>query len=88
MPTMNISLTPELVKLVKAKVKSGMYNNASEFVRETLRAQAEVQEYLYEIKLARLKKAIAIGMDQIQAGKASPMSRKQMHAKVDARLRK
>jgi antitoxin ParD1/3/4 len=31
---MNVSLTPELDKLVKMKVKSGLYNSASEVVRE------------------------------------------------------
>jgi len=34
MPIMNISLTVELMQLVQKKVASGMYNNASEFVRE------------------------------------------------------
>jgi len=34
---MHVSLTPELETRVKAKVKSGLYNNASEVVREALR---------------------------------------------------
>ena len=34
---MNVSLTPELEKLVNAKVESGRYNSASEVVREALR---------------------------------------------------
>jgi antitoxin ParD1/3/4 len=34
---MNVSLTPELEKLVSAKVRSGRYNSASEVVREALR---------------------------------------------------
>lgn len=34
---MNISLTPELEKYVRGKVASGLYNNASEVVREALR---------------------------------------------------
>lgn len=34
---MHISLTPELGDAVKAKVQSGLYNNASEVVREALR---------------------------------------------------
>lgn len=35
---MNVSLTPMLEKYVRAKVKSGAYNNASEVIREALRA--------------------------------------------------
>ena len=38
---MNVSLTPELEKFVDAKVESGLYNNASEVVREGLRLLKE-----------------------------------------------
>lgn len=34
---MNINLTPKLEEMVRKKVKSGLYNNASEVVREALR---------------------------------------------------
>jgi putative addiction module CopG family antidote len=34
---MNVSLTDELEKMVGEKVKSGLYNNASEVVRDALR---------------------------------------------------
>ena len=34
---MNVSLTAELKELIENKVKSGMYNNASEVVRDALR---------------------------------------------------
>jgi antitoxin ParD1/3/4 len=36
---MNISLTPELERLVNEKVKSGRYASASEVIREGLRLQ-------------------------------------------------
>ena len=38
---MNVSLTPELEKLVEEKVASGLYTSASEVVREALRLLAE-----------------------------------------------
>jgi putative addiction module CopG family antidote len=34
---MNVSLTKELERIVEKKVKSGLYNNASEVVRDALR---------------------------------------------------
>ena len=34
---MNVSLTPRLEKMVRDKVESGLYNNASEVIREALR---------------------------------------------------
>ena len=41
---MNVSLTPELERFVDAKVESGLYNNASEVVRESLRLLKEHDE--------------------------------------------
>lgn len=41
---MNISLTAELERFVAAKVESGLYNNASEVVREGLRLLKEHDE--------------------------------------------
>ena len=38
---MNVSLTPELEQLVKEKVESGLYQTASEVVREALRLLKE-----------------------------------------------
>lgn len=37
MDQMNVSITDELAEYVRARVKSGRYNNASEVVREALR---------------------------------------------------
>ena len=41
---MNVSLTPELESFVDGKVESGLYNNASEVVREGLRLLKEHDE--------------------------------------------
>ena len=41
---MNVSLTPELEKFVAGKVESGLYNNASEVIREGLRLLKEHDE--------------------------------------------
>ena len=38
---MNVSLTPELEKLISEKVDSGLYQTASEVVREALRLLRE-----------------------------------------------
>ena len=34
---MNVNLTPQLEELVREKVSSGLYNSASEVVRDALR---------------------------------------------------
>jgi antitoxin ParD1/3/4 len=57
--TMLISLTPELVKIVKEKVASGLYNNASEVVREALRfmkTNEEMGSFFQSIKSGAINK--------------------------------
>jgi antitoxin ParD1/3/4 len=42
---MNVSLTPELEQLVREKVASGLYQTASEVVRDALRLLKERDRY-------------------------------------------
>jgi|TARA_B110000093_G_scaffold118708_1_gene127138 antitoxin ParD1/3/4 len=68
---MNISLTPELETAVKKKVESGLYNNASEVIREALRlALKQEQENDW------LKREAAIGYAQLEAGEVTRVSSK------------
>lgn len=64
---MNVSLTPELETMVAEKVKSGLYNSASEVVREGLRLVVE-QDQLKQIKLEQLRKELQVGLDQLNRG--------------------
>jgi len=59
---MNISLTPKLESFVKAKVKTGDYNNASEVIREALRVLQEKEEDR-KIHVRALKRLIREGAD-------------------------
>lgn len=60
---MNVSLTPELEKFVDGKVESGLYNNASEVIREGLRLLKEHDE----IRM-KWREQIERGWLQTQAG--------------------
>ena len=60
MPTRNVNLTEELDRFVLAKIASGRYENASEVVRDALRA-LERRERAYEAKLDALRTAIDEG---------------------------
>lgn len=64
---MNVSLTPELENLVNEKVKSGLYNSASEVIRESLRLLQE-QDMLKEIRRNELRREIMLGVEQIRNG--------------------
>lgn len=68
---MNISLTPELERLVDDKVKSGRYATASEVIREGLRLLEE-HEQLKEQRLAELRRKIDRGLEQLDQGLGIP----------------
>lgn len=65
---MHISLTPELESRVKAKVESGMYNNASEVIREALRFMDTHEDWIHEVKLAQLRQQLHVGIEQLAQG--------------------
>ena len=65
---MHISLTNELESRVKAKVESGLYNNASEVIREALRFMDTHEDWIHEIKLASLREQLKVGVDQLDRG--------------------
>ncbi len=65
---MNISLTPQLEAMIRQRVKSGRYNNASEVVREAPRLSGEKD------RLNGLKSAIAVGEAQYARGETIPFA--------------
>jgi antitoxin ParD1/3/4 len=86
MATMNVSLTTELINVIKRKVSSGMYNNSSEVIREAIRRFDEYEELLYGLKLDKLKTEIAIGLQQADQSKYSNRTVEEII--VDAKSRK
>jgi antitoxin ParD1/3/4 len=61
---MNVSLTPELEKLVAERVASGHYASASEVVREALRLLHERD------RLNQLRHDIRLGVEQLDQGRS------------------
>jgi antitoxin ParD1/3/4 len=64
---MNINLTPQLEDLVRSKVSSGLYNSASEVVREALRLM-EREDLMRAAALTQLRQDIQAGLDSGPAG--------------------
>ena len=79
---MNISLTPHLESLVKTKVESGLYNSASEVMREALRLLEE-RDQLNTLRLEALRRDIQEGID---SGETSPLDMEAIKARGRARL--
>jgi antitoxin ParD1/3/4 len=71
MSTMNISLTPQLEKLVQDRVKSGRYTSASEVIREALRL-LETQDRARDQGFARLQADVESGLRELAAGQSKP----------------
>lgn len=79
---MNVSLTPELEKLVERKVKTGRYQTASEVVREALRALEE-RDQVTALRLADLRKEVQKGL---RSGKPKPMDLDDLQGEVRKRM--
>ncbi len=65
---MHVSLTPALEQMIQDKVDSGLYNSASEVIREALRLLHERDAY-QQMRIAQLKKDIQEGLDDLEAGR-------------------
>lgn len=63
---MNVSLTPELEKLVADRVSSGRYATASEVIREALRLLEERDQ------LNQLRHEVRLGLEQLDQGRHRP----------------
>ncbi len=83
---MNISLTPELEQLVSDKVKTGLYQSASEVVREGLRLLRERDQ-----RLEALRRDVRAGFEAVERGDYSEYDEDNIHKlsdRVKARGRK
>jgi antitoxin ParD1/3/4 len=79
MPTRNISLTSEQDAFVDEIVKAGEYQNASEAVRDALRAlqQRRKQD---ELKLELLRAQIEVGVSALNRGDATELEEGELEA--------
>jgi len=80
MPTRNINLTPQMDRLVDARIESGQYANASEVLRAGLRA-LERDEKEDRAKLKALRAALI-------AGEQSGIAEGDVIAEVRERIRR
>jgi len=78
---MNINLTPQLEEMIRQKVDSGMYNSASEVVRDALRLMDE-KDRLRAAKLDQLRQEIQEGLS---SGPATAWDREEIKRKGRAK---
>lgn len=82
MPTRNISLTPEQDAFIDEMLKAGEYRNASEALRDALRAlqQRRAEEAL---KLEKLRVAIQQGVAALDRGDYTEVEDEDLDAFLD-----
>lgn len=83
---MHVILTPQLEAMVRQKVESGRYDDASAVVRDALRLLAERDDD--RDSLHRLRAAIAIGQDQLDRGEGREYTPKLHDEIIEAARRK
>jgi antitoxin ParD1/3/4 len=82
MPTRNISLTPEQDTFIDEVLKAGEYRNASEAVRDAIRAlqQRRARDAL---ELDRLRQSIDAGVAALDRGDHTEVDDKDLDAYLD-----
>lgn len=78
---MNVSLTPELEQLVNDKVKTGLYQTASEVIREGLRLLRERDQ-----RFEALRRDIRGGFEAVERGEYTDYDFSDVH-KLAARVK-
>jgi antitoxin ParD1/3/4 len=81
---MNVSLTRELAALVQEKVRSGLYQSASEVIREALRLLRE-RDQVRQLQLKDLRKEIGAAKAQVAKGQVAPLDMRAIKAKARSR---
>ncbi len=64
---MNVNLSPTFESYIKKQLDGGIFNNASEVVRDALRLKMQ-QDEIYQTKLETLRGKLAIGEEQAKNG--------------------
>lgn len=83
---MNVNLSAVFEDYIKQQLDSGLYNNASEVIREALRLKMR-QDEVYQTKLEALRQAIDDGLnsgDSIPLDMSSILAEARKNAEVDA----
>ncbi len=84
---MNINLTPQLESMIKSKIESGSYRNASEVVGEALQLLEERD------RVSNLVVELSKGIDQLQAGQGELLTEARFssfvrQAEINAEMKK
>ena len=81
---MHVSLTTELERLVREKVESGYYSNASEVIRDALRMMVQ-RDHAQNAELAMIREAVAPAIEEAERGDTVDFDPRAIVAQADAK---
>jgi antitoxin ParD1/3/4 len=76
---MNVSLPPELTRLIDEKVASGLYDSAGEVVRDALRLMRE-RDKVRALAVEELRRDILAGLEQLDQGQSAVLNMDEIKA--------
>ncbi|MCI0697522.1 hypothetical protein L0337_36630 [candidate division KSB1 bacterium] len=79
---MEIRLSGKAAEIVKAKVASGIYADASAFISDIVLRADEFDQF----KLERLRREIQLGLDQLNRGEGIPLDMDEINQAIDKEL--
>ena len=82
---MTVSLTPELERLIAGRVQSGQYDSPAEVIREGLLRLAQ-EEAAPRLRVQELRREIAAGIAQADAGQTRPFDAEDILRRVRQRI--
>ena len=82
MPTRNVSLTPEQDAFIDEVLDKGEYRNASEAMRDAIRALQQ-RRAIDALKIERLRKALDAGIADIERGNYEEVDDADLEAWLD-----
>ena len=82
MGTMNVSLPADMIDFVENEVSNGGYSSSSEVVRDALRLLRH-DKALEQEKLDILRREIAVGLEDVAAGRFSRKTIDEIAAEIE-----
>ncbi|GEM_PF-4496159 len=81
---MEVQILGKAAEIINAKVASGFYTDATEFITDIVLRADEFDQ----VKLERLRRELQFGIDQLNRGESVPLDAKRINRAIQRKLKK
>jgi len=81
---MEVQISGKAAEIISAKVASGIYADAAEFIADIVLRADEFDQ----VKLDRLRRELQVGIDQLNRGEGVPLDAKRINHAIDRKLKR